>query len=126
MKRILAAILVLGVALPFSTPFALVALIPIYLARSRTMTIAGTVAVGVALLASDLISPISVPPHDNSAMDGYAFAGGQLAQGALQLEVVGTALAGKAWQGEVRTGQCVKIIVCASSNSRARWETKLA
>lgn len=65
------------------------------------------------VLASDLISPISVPPHDNSAMDGYAFDGGQLAQGALQLEVVGTALAGKAWQGEIRTGQCVKIMTGA-------------
>jgi signal transduction histidine kinase len=55
MKRILAAILIVGVALPFSNPFALVALIPIYLARSRSMTIAGTVAVGVAMAAHDLI-----------------------------------------------------------------------
>ena len=33
------------------------------------------------VLANDLVSPISVPPHDNSAMDGYAFDGAQL-QGA--------------------------------------------
>ncbi|NNU43234.1 molybdopterin molybdotransferase MoeA [Ramlibacter montanisoli] len=65
------------------------------------------------VLAKDLVSPISVPPHDNSAMDGYAFDGAQLAQGALQLEVVGTALAGKAWQGSVRPGQCVKIMTGA-------------
>jgi molybdopterin molybdotransferase len=65
------------------------------------------------VLARDLVSPISVPPHDNSAMDGYAFDGAQLAQGALQLEVVGTALAGKAWQGSVRPGQCVKIMTGA-------------
>jgi molybdopterin molybdotransferase len=65
------------------------------------------------VLARDLVSPISVPPHDNSAMDGFAFDGAQLAQGALQLEVVGTALAGKAWQGEVRGGQCVKIMTGA-------------
>jgi molybdopterin molybdotransferase len=65
------------------------------------------------VLAQDLVSPISVPPHDNSAMDGYAFDGAQLAQGALQLEVVGTALAGKAWQGSVRPGQCVKIMTGA-------------
>jgi len=51
----LVAILFAGVALPFNTPFALLALIPIYLARSRTMTIAGTVAVGVAMAAHDLI-----------------------------------------------------------------------
>ena len=65
------------------------------------------------VLAQDLVSPISVPPHDNSAMDGYAFDGAQLADGALQLEIVGTALAGKAWQGEVRRGQCVKIMTGA-------------
>jgi len=65
------------------------------------------------VLAQDLVSPISVPPHDNSAMDGYAFDGAQLAQGALKLEVVGTALAGKAWQGSVRPGQCVKIMTGA-------------
>jgi molybdopterin molybdotransferase len=65
------------------------------------------------VLAADLVSPISVPPHDNSAMDGYAFAGAQLAQGALRLQVVGAALAGKAWQGEVRAGQCVKIMTGA-------------
>ncbi|MCC2634369.1 MAG: molybdopterin molybdenumtransferase MoeA [Ramlibacter sp.] len=65
------------------------------------------------VLAGDLVSPISVPPHDNSAMDGYAFDGAQLAAGALQLEVVGTALAGKAWQGQVGRGQCVKIMTGA-------------
>ena len=27
------------------------------------------------VLAKDVISPVSVPPHDNSAMDGYAFDG---------------------------------------------------
>jgi molybdopterin molybdotransferase len=65
------------------------------------------------VLARDLISPLSVPPHDNSAMDGYAFDGAQLARGALQLQVVGTALAGKAWQGTVAAGQCVKIMTGA-------------
>jgi molybdopterin molybdotransferase len=66
------------------------------------------------VLAQDLISPISVPPHDNSAMDGYALAGSQLrADGPLTLQVVGTALAGKAWQGDVAAGQCVKIMTGA-------------
>ncbi len=65
------------------------------------------------VLARDLVSPISVPPHDNSAMDGYAFDGAQLAARALRLEVVGTALAGKAWQGTVGAGRCVKIMTGA-------------
>ncbi len=66
------------------------------------------------VLARDVVSPISVPPHDNSAMDGYAFQGANLsAAGPSQFAVVGTALAGKAWQGSVHAGQCVKIMTGA-------------
>jgi len=66
------------------------------------------------VLAADIISPISVPPHDNSAMDGYAFDGAQLSNAsALSLKVVGTALAGKAWQGRVAGGECIKIMTGA-------------
>jgi len=66
------------------------------------------------VLAADIISPISVPPHNNSAMDGYAFAGAQLVPGQpLNLTVVGTALAGKTWSGQVRPGQCVRIMTGA-------------
>lgn len=62
----------------------------------------------------DVISPVNVPPHDNSAMDGYAFKGEQLQnQEALTLTVVGTALAGKAWQGSVKSNECVKIMTGA-------------
>ena len=65
------------------------------------------------VLAADVISPFDVPPHDNSAMDGYAFDGQQLWQSALTLNVIGTAFAGKAWQGTVGAGQCVKIMTGA-------------
>lgn len=66
------------------------------------------------VLAYDIISPISVPPHDNSAMDGYAFhsnafSGCNDGGGVLELTVVGQALAGKAWRGIVRANQCVQI-----------------
>jgi molybdopterin molybdotransferase len=66
------------------------------------------------VLAEDVISPISVPPHDNSAMDGFAFRGADLqAAGASRFRVMGTALAGKAWQGRVGAGECVKIMTGA-------------
>ena len=66
------------------------------------------------VLAADVVSPFDVPPHDNSAMDGYAFDGAPLANGtALTLKMVGTALAGKAWQGTVGAGECVKIMTGA-------------
>ena len=66
------------------------------------------------ILALDIVSPISVPPHDNSAMDGYAFRGADLRPHAVTaLRVVGTAFAGKAWQGEVRAEECVRIMTGA-------------
>jgi molybdopterin molybdotransferase len=67
------------------------------------------------VLAADVVSPISVPPHDNSAMDGYALDGSQLqADQPLRLRVLeGTAFAGKAWSGAVAPGECVRIMTGA-------------
>jgi molybdopterin molybdotransferase len=58
------------------------------------------------VLASDIVSPVSVPPHDNSAMDGYAF---RYSDGILELAIVGKAFAGKAWRGTVGANECVQI-----------------
>ena len=94
------------------------------------------------VLAADVESPFDVPPHDNSAMDGYAFIAPMLPASrgslppkgaappaawqsqfrdgnlekptpALRLQVVGVALAGAAWQGSVQPGQCVRIMTGA-------------
>ena len=66
------------------------------------------------ILAQDVVSPISVPPHDNSAMDGYALCGADLlADRPTTLTVVGTAFAGAAWQGQLQAGECVRIMTGA-------------
>jgi len=70
------------------------------------------------VLADDIISPVSVPPHDNSAMDGFAFDGAVLDADAadhdvVKLRVVGTALAGAAWRGSVGAGEALKIMTGA-------------
>lgn len=66
------------------------------------------------VLASDLISPVNVPPHDNSAMDGYALRHGDLAAGAAtRLTVVGQAYAGHPWHGRLAAGQAVRIMTGA-------------
>lgn len=67
------------------------------------------------VLAEDVVSPFSVPPHDNSAMDGFAFDGAALngATGELPLRIVGTALAGAAWRGEVGPGEALRIMTGA-------------
>ncbi|WP_448210975.1 molybdopterin molybdotransferase MoeA [Colwellia sp. MEBiC06753] len=67
--------------------------------------------------ASQIVSPINVPAHNNSAMDGYAFhadfshtdsiAAGQT------FELVGTAMAGKPFTGELTLGQCIRIMTGA-------------
>lgn len=66
------------------------------------------------VLAADVVSPISVPPHDNSAMDGFAFDSALLQPGQpLKLRVAGTAFAGKAWAGSLQADQCLKIMTGA-------------
>ncbi|NHZ43007.1 molybdopterin molybdotransferase MoeA [Massilia aquatica] len=63
------------------------------------------------VLAADIISPISVPAHDNSAMDGYALRGADLAgAGPLTLAVVGTVFAGRPCAVVPASGECVRIM----------------
>jgi molybdopterin molybdotransferase len=63
------------------------------------------------VLAADIVSPINVPAHDNSAMDGYALRGADLsADNTLALKVVGTAYAGTAFHGVINAGECVRIM----------------
>lgn len=66
------------------------------------------------VLAEDVVSPIDVPAHDNSAMDGYALCGADLvADGDSRLRVVGTALAGQAFAGVVGKREAVRIMTGA-------------
>jgi molybdopterin molybdotransferase len=65
-------------------------------------------------LANDLSSTLDVPAHDNAAMDGYSLAAANLAaQGDTVLQVIGSALAGRAFQGKPDTGQAVRIMTGA-------------
>ncbi|QGZ43026.1 molybdenum cofactor guanylyltransferase [Pseudoduganella flava] len=66
------------------------------------------------VLAADIVSPISVPAHDNSAMDGFAFAGDQLDDvHPTTLEVIGTVFAGRNAGLKPERGQCVRIMTGA-------------
>ncbi len=61
-------------------------------------------------LAVDVISPIDVPAHDNSAMDGFAFNATDIAaEGETTLAVVGVALAGVPYALPVAPGQAIRI-----------------
>src|ERR687889_2952940 len=63
------------------------------------------------VLARDVISPLDVPAHDNSAMDGYAVRHADLkSDGEVTLRVTGTAFAGAPFGGEVKAGEAVRIM----------------
>ncbi|MDG4948218.1 molybdopterin molybdotransferase MoeA [Actinobacillus equuli subsp. haemolyticus] len=64
------------------------------------------------ILAEDIFSPINVPSFDNSAMDGYAFRLADLTQFE-RLTVAGKSFAGNPFNGEVKAGECVRIMTGA-------------
>ena len=66
------------------------------------------------VIDAPVTSPISIPPHANSAMDGFAVAISSLETSAItELEEIGTAYAGKPFQGTCGPGQCVRIMTGA-------------
>jgi len=67
------------------------------------------------ILAEDLLSPIDVPAADNSAMDGFAFHGDCLGHSEVivTLKIIGTAYAGRPYEGTVGPGECLKIMTGA-------------
>ncbi len=63
------------------------------------------------VLAEDVLSPMNVPSHRNSAMDGWAMRGADLkADAGTTLEEIGASFAGKPFGGKVAAGQCVRIM----------------
>lgn len=66
------------------------------------------------VLAEDVVSPVDVPQHDNSAMDGYAVRFDDLKpEGESILKVIGTSFAGKPFAGMLFAGQSVRIMTGA-------------
>jgi len=64
-------------------------------------------------LATDIQSPMNVPPHDYSAMDGYAVRHEDLTSAPTVLKVVGSAFAGHPFSSRVGAGECVRIMTGA-------------
>jgi molybdopterin molybdotransferase len=63
------------------------------------------------VLAEDVVSPVDVPSHDNSAMDGYAVRFANVdPPGDIKLKVIGSSFAGVPFKSEVKSGECVRIM----------------
>jgi molybdopterin molybdotransferase len=81
----------------FLTPIAGVARVPVRSALGR-------------VLAADIVSPVNVPSHRNSAMDGWAMRFADLkADGEVTLTEIGASFAGKPFGKSVAAGECVRI-----------------
>lgn len=66
------------------------------------------------ICAEDVVSPIDVPNHRNSAMDGYSLRMADVTPGSENsLGVLGAAMAGAPFEGEPSPGGCVKIMTGA-------------
>lgn len=66
------------------------------------------------VLAEDVISPVNVPAHDNSAMDGWAVRYADLAaDGETRLKNIGTAFAGRPLDLKVGAGETARIMTGA-------------
>ena len=69
------------------------------------------------VVAEDVVSPLDIPPHDNTAMDGYAVraadTSGAHKDAPVTLRVVGELAAGYLFEGEVRPGAAVRIMTGA-------------
>jgi molybdopterin molybdotransferase len=67
------------------------------------------------IVAEDVVAPLDVPGHTNSAVDGYALRGTDLPDAdERRLEVVGAVLAGGFHQGAVDEGTAVRIMTGAA------------
>jgi len=63
------------------------------------------------VLAEDVLSPVDVPAHRNSAMDGWAMRGADLqADAETTLTETGTSFAGRPFGKRVNAGECVRIM----------------
>lgn len=66
------------------------------------------------VLAEDVVSPMDVPGHTNSAVDGFAVRGVDLpGSDSRRFEITGRALAGAAYEGTVKAYQAVRIMTGA-------------
>ena len=72
--------------------------VPIHLALNR-------------VLAEDILATKNVPPHNNSAMDGYALNAKDLPSdnNSRILHIIGSSLAGHPFKGGCSSGECIQI-----------------
>ena len=64
------------------------------------------------ILAEDIFSPLSLPPFNQSAMDGYAFIFDDL-QNKKSIKIIGEVAAGNSYKNSLKSGEAVRIFTGA-------------
>jgi molybdopterin molybdotransferase len=84
------------------------------------------------VLVEGVVARRTLPPWDNSAMDGFALRSADASAPGAKLRVVGAAFAGRAFSGEVNPGECARIMTgaplprgtdCVAMRERVRVQT---
>lgn len=65
------------------------------------------------VIAEDVVSGVTIPPLDNSAMDGYAVRASDLTAVPVRLRVIGDLPAGSRWSGALGPGEALRIMTGA-------------
>lgn len=89
--------------------------------KAAVQSVTATIEVNIddsdgRILSKDVVATVNVPPVNNSAMDGYAVNLADLHtnnSSKMTLVVVGVALAGQPFSGEINPGECIRIMTGA-------------
>ncbi len=66
------------------------------------------------ILAEDILADSDLPPFDRSQMDGFAVRSVDVKNVPVKLKIVGESVAGKRWNGELKSGEVVRIMTGAA------------
>jgi len=97
--------------LPLEQALAIIRAVVTPIEKSETLPLRAALG---RVLARGIVSPIDVPGHESSAMDGWAVRGADLGDGQeIRLREVGSAFAGHPFKGRLGPGECVRIMTGA-------------
>jgi molybdenum cofactor synthesis domain-containing protein len=66
------------------------------------------------VLAEDIFADTDLPPFDRSMMDGFAVKSEDVQNTPAKLKIVGESVAGKRWNGKLKSGEAVRIMTGAA------------
>lgn len=85
--------------------------------RRETFSLSGeTIKLETAVnrvLAEEIRADMDLPPFDRSQMDGFAVKTGDVKDAPIELKIIGESIAGKGFDGEMKSGEAVRIMTGA-------------